>query len=126
VNVARKHKPDSANLAQTDWETIVLNQCQQESGFNPKALSSAGAMGLFQLMPATAKMLGVTKPYDPMQNIDGGIRYLKKQYEHFQSIPLALAGFNAGQGAATKALKHYPETINYVRIITRGTRYASQ
>lgn len=110
-------------MSPVDWETIVLNQCQQESGFNPNAKSKAGAMGLFQLMPVTAKELGVTNPYEPMQNIDGGIRYLKKQYEHFQSIPLALAAFNAGGGAARKAITSYPETIHYVRTITKGTKY---
>lgn len=117
MNVARKHKPTSDNLSPVDWETIVLNQCQQESGFNPNALSSAGAMGLFQLMPDTAKALGVTKPYDPMQNIDGGLRYLKAQVERFKSVKLALAAFNAGPGAAQRALNSYPETIHYVKTI---------
>lgn len=122
VNTARKHAPDGVK----DWETIVLNQCQQESGFNPYAKSKAGAMGLFQLMPSTAKSLGVKRPYNALENIDGGIRYLKQNYEAFQSIPLALAAYNAGSGVAHKALKQYPETIHYVRTITRGTRYETQ
>ena len=98
------------------WETIVLNQCQQESGFNPNAKSSAGAIGLFQLMPGTAKSLGVN-PYNPAQNIDGGLRYLKAQVERFNSVKLALAAFNAGPGAAQRALNSYPETMHYVKTI---------
>jgi soluble lytic murein transglycosylase-like protein len=106
-------------LATVDWETIVLNQCQQESGFNSHAKSKAGAMGLFQLMPGTAKELGVTEPYDPIQNIDGGIRYLAQQVRKFGSIKLALAAFNAGPSAAQRAIHSYPETIHYVKTICR-------
>jgi len=112
--VARKHAPDGVK----HWETIVLNQCEQESGFNPNALSSAGAMGLFQLMPGTAKALGVTKPYDPMQNIDGGIRYMVRQYHTFQSIPKALIAYNAGASKVDKAIKeNWKEPMHYVKTI---------
>lgn len=112
--------PTDAKIAKVDWETIVLNQCQQESGFNPHAKSKAGAMGLFQLMPGTAKELGVTEPYDPIQNIDGGIRYLAQQVGKFGSVKLALAAFNAGPRAAKIAINRYPETIHYVKTICQN------
>jgi soluble lytic murein transglycosylase-like protein len=116
--------PTDAKIAKVDWETIVLNQCQQESGFNPKAKSHAGAMGLFQLMHGTAKELGVTDPYDPMQNINGGIRYLSQQIKRFNSVPRALIAYNAGPSKVDKAIKeNWKEPMNYVRIITKGTRY---
>lgn len=97
----------------------------QESGgnqYNSKGgilTSHAGAMGLMQLMPATARGLGVD-PNDPIQNIQGGVRYLAQQYKKFKSIPLALAAYNAGPGAVEKygGIPPYKETQNYVRKIT--------
>lgn len=77
-------------------------------------------------MPSTAKNLGVRSPYNALENIEGGIKYLKQNYEAFKSVPLALAAYNAGPGAARKAINSYPETINYVRIITKGTQYETQ
>lgn len=99
---------------------LVNALVKQESAFNPEAVSSAGAQGLMQLMPATAKGLGVTDPMDPVQNLDGGIRYLKaKLAEHNGNIPLALASYNAGSGAVKKygGIPPYAETQQYVKRI---------
>jgi soluble lytic murein transglycosylase-like protein len=91
---------------------------QQESGWNPRAKSSAGAIGLAQLMPVTARKLGVD-PNDPRQNLEGGARYLKQQYNRFRSWRLALAAYNAGPEAVQKydGVPPYKETRNYVKVI---------
>lgn len=91
----------------------------QESRYNHNAVSSAGAIGLMQLMPATARNLGVN-PRDPWQNVFGGAAYLRKQLELFDNdVPLALAAYNAGPGAVIKygGVPPYAETRNYVRVI---------
>lgn len=92
---------------------------KQESGFNQAAVSPAGAIGMFQLMPETAKALGID-PHDATQNIVGGAAYLRDQYKRFGSWPLALAAYNAGPGAVEKAgneIPDIPETKQYVRSI---------
>jgi hypothetical protein len=89
----------------------------QESGWNPKAASPAGAIGLGQLMPGTAQGLGVN-PYNPRQNLKGSAMYLANQYNTFGKWGKALAAYNAGPGAVTSGdWKGYPETRNYVSSI---------
>ena len=99
-------------------EDLFLRLVQQESGWNPNARSHKGARGLAQLMPGTAATLGVD-PNDPLQNLDGGARYLRMMYNTFGSWRLALAAYNAGPGAVAKhgGIPPYRETTNYVRII---------
>lgn len=102
-------------------EDLFLRLVQQESGWNPRARSHKGAIGLAQLMPGTARRLGVD-PTDPRANLDGGARYLRQQYEAFRSWRLALAAYNAGPEAVQKhgGVPPYRETRNYVRVIWGG------
>lgn len=99
-------------------EDLFLRLVQQESAWNPNAVSHAGALGLAQLMPTTAQYLRVN-PHDPYQNLDGGARYLREQYDTFGSWRLALAAYNAGPGAVQQhgGVPPYRETRNYVRVI---------
>lgn len=99
-------------------EDLFLRLVQQESGWKATAQSRAGALGLAQLMPETARRLGVD-PLDPRQNLDGGARYLKRQYDRFGSWRLALAAYNAGPEAVVKydGIPPYRETQGYVKAI---------
>ena len=103
-------------------EDLFLRLVRQESGWNPAAQSHKGAVGLAQLMPQTARVLGVD-PRDPEQNLDGGARYLAQQFRRFGSWRLALAAYNAGPGAVERhgGVPPFRETRNYVRaILDRG------
>ncbi len=109
--IAHKHGVD---------EKLVKAVIKQESGFNPKATSRCGAAGLMQLMPATAKGFGVTDVYNPVQNVDAGVKYLKNLLSKYNgNVILALAAYNAGSGAVSKynGVPPYKETQNYVRNI---------
>jgi soluble lytic murein transglycosylase-like protein len=101
---------------------------QQESGFDPNARSAAGAGGLMQLMPGTARGLGVTNVYDPAQSIDAGTHYLRDQLDHFGgNVRLALAAYNAGPGAVEShgGVPPYPETQSYVSdVLANYARYS--
>ena len=99
-------------------EDLFLRLVQQESNWRADARSHKGAIGLAQLMPGTARVLGVN-PYDPYENLDGGARYLAEQYRTFGSWRLALAAYNAGPGAVEKygGVPPFKETRNYVRVI---------
>lgn len=104
-------------------EQVITAVIQQESSFNPQAVSSCGAMGLMQLMPATAKSLGVTDPYNAEQNIMAGTKYLKQQMDEFGGdLSLGLAAYNAGSGAVHKygGIPPYKETQEYVKKIVRS------
>ena len=107
--VARKHGVP---------EDLFLRLVQQESGWNPGAVSHKGATGLAQLMPGTAQKLGVDID-DPSQNLEGGARYLRMMYDKFGSWRLALAAYNAGPGAVEQhdGIPPYAETENYVKAI---------
>ena len=97
---------------------LFLRLVQQESGWNATIVSHAGAIGLAQLMPGTARGLGVN-PRDPAENLEGGARYLRTQFDAFGSWRLALAAYNAGPGAVAQysGVPPYAETQNYVRVV---------
>jgi soluble lytic murein transglycosylase-like protein len=101
---------------------LVFALMRQESGYNSRAISYKGASGLMQLMPATARRFGVTNIFDPAQNIEGGIKYLRFLLDMFEGdVKLALAGYNAGENAVVNSgyqVPRYRETQNYVKIIS--------
>jgi peptidoglycan DL-endopeptidase CwlO len=98
---------------------LLAAVARQESGFDPSAVSPAGAQGMMQLMPGTAAGLGVTDSFNPAQAVDGAARLLSQLLDRFGSTPLALAAYNAGPGAVMRydGVPPYPETQNYVRSV---------
>lgn len=99
---------------------LVMTVIKFESGFNPSAVSPVGACGLMQLMPDTARSLGVTDVFSPYQNIAGGVLYIRRQLDAFgNNVAFALAAYNAGPGAVSAygGIPPYAETINYVNLI---------
>jgi hypothetical protein len=104
---------------------LVLAVIRAESNFNPKALSPKNAQGLMQLIPGTAKRFEVENVWDPLQNIRGGMAYLRWLLDHFAGDEaLALAGYNAGENAVRRynGIPPYPETRSYVKRISRWRR----
>ncbi len=121
IDAAAKKNNVDANL--------VRALIKQESNFNPSAVSNKGAMGLMQLMPGTARQLGVTDPFDPQQNVNAGVRHLKALLDNYNGdVRLGLAAYNAGEGAVArnKGVPPYRETQDYVKRITENAGVANQ
>jgi soluble lytic murein transglycosylase-like protein len=110
----------TASRFQVDPE-LIRAIIRVESGYDPKAVSSKGAMGLMQLIPATAQRFGVANPFDPKQNLEGGVNYLKYLLDLFGGdLSLSLAAYNAGEHSVQRSggIPAIPETQNYVRKVT--------
>lgn len=112
--------PRRAALDALTFSRIFVELVRAESAFNPRALSPKGAQGLGQLMPETARLLGVRDAWDPAQNLDGAVRYFSAQLERFGDLSLALAAYNAGPHRVVQygGVPPFPETRAYVARIT--------
>ena len=110
---------DEASRTYGVSKSLLLAVAKQESNYDPNSVSHAGAQGIMQLMPGTAKTLGVKNAFDPYENIMGGAKLLRDNIRSFGSVPLALAAYNAGPGAVKKygGVPPYKETQDYVKKI---------
>ncbi len=111
VTEAKRYDVDAA---------LVSAVIRAESNYEPRSVSRKGARGLMQLMPSTARRMGVRKPFDPRDNVRGGVRYLRELADRFEGRPeLVLAAYNAGEGAVEShgGVPPYRETVEYVRRI---------
>ena len=124
VQPAISEMVDHAAKAHDVDPLLVHSVIKVESNYNPFAISPKGAEGLMQLAPPTARMLGVTNSFDPGQNIEAGVKYLKHLQGIYKDDQLALAAYNAGPGAVEKykQVPPYKETQNYVKQV--GKRYS--
>lgn len=136
-NNSSQDNPGKARINRTEWRSAMNEAATRygidpklveaiitvESGFNSKARSAKGAMGLMQLMPETARRFHVANPYDPFENIDGGTRYLSQLLQLFNNdLSLTIAAYNAGENAVIKygrAIPPYQETQTYVPRVLR-------
>src|SRR5712691_5628751 len=112
---------DQAAVRHNVDPSLVRSVVKVESNFNPNAVSRKGAMGLMQLMPSTARSLNVSNPFDPQQNVEAGVRHLRRLLDSYGGdVRLSLAAYNAGSGAVARSagVPHFRETQNYVRRIT--------
>ena len=124
-----KHRPYASIIKEKSRKygvrvELVHAVIQAESSYNPRAVSHAGAVGLMQLMPATAKRFGVSDSKNPRQNIDGGVRYLKFLLNYFDNnLKLAVAGYNAGENAVIKHGRKIPPYKETRRYVTKVMKY---
>ena len=138
ASLSRGHRVSSAEIDAVIDKTaekhgvdanLVRALIKQESNFNPSAVSNKGAMGLMQLMPGTARQLGVSDPFDPQQNVEAGVKHLKQLLDNYHGdVRLGLAAYNAGEGAVArnKGVPPYRETQDYVRRITDRAGLSNQ
>ncbi len=108
---------------------LVNSIIKVESNYNPRAISSKGALGLMQLAPSTARRFGVSNAFDPTENVAGGVKYLNYLLQRYQgNYPLALAAYNAGEGAVTRygGVPPYRETQNYLVEVWKQLRRSRQ
>lgn len=109
--------------------SLVHSVIKAESNYNPLALSPKGAQGLMQLIPSTARRFGVANSFDPRQNIEGGVKYLKFLIDLYQNdYRKVIAAYNAGEGAVTRygGIPPYAETVNYVYRVAKNLKTARQ